>query len=350
MKRCIITVFLMLVVCFGLISTGFAASSRYSDVPQQHWAAESIDRVSELGIFQGVEENVFGCGQEISRAAFVTALSRLFDWENNATAKQTFSDVRPSSWYYSAVETGVANGAVVAVGNTFRPTDSLTRSEMVSMIVRALNYTSLAGTVSAGSSPFSDVKANRGFITVAYDLGLIDGIGGGKFAPDSAAKREHAAVLLLRVYDKLHASCREVKAVGTAVAVTVETPAASAGDELPRTPLEPMIPLYTQLHRLKHSGQDMSKVVLCLTAGGVRTTQSNEGEILATDTISAQEVQELLAQEGTRAYYSDRYESAYCVYEPNEYQRTTVWYQSEQSLNVKLQLATLFGITSYMLQ
>ncbi|MBR2132366.1 MAG: S-layer homology domain-containing protein [Oscillospiraceae bacterium] len=350
MKRCIITVVFTLLVCFGLVSTGFAASARYTDVPAQHWAADSIHRASELGIFQGVEQNVFGCGQEISRAAFVTALTRMFDWESSTSAKQTFSDVRPDAWYYSAVETAVANGAVAAVGTTFRPNEPLTRSEMVSMIVRALNYTSLAGTVSSGASPFSDVKANKGFITLGYDLGLIDGIGGGKFAPESVAKREHAAVLLLRVYDKLHTVSREVTAVGQSTAVSVKTPTASAGDELPTTPLEPITELYMELRRLKHSGQDMRRAVLCLTEGGVRTTQSNEGEILATDTVSAQEMQEILAQDGVRTYYSNRYESAYCVYVPNEYQKTTIWYQSEESLAVKLQLAKLFGVTKYYLQ
>ena len=53
MKRCIITVVFTLLVCFGLVSTGFAASARYTDVPAQHWAADSIHRASELGIFQG---------------------------------------------------------------------------------------------------------------------------------------------------------------------------------------------------------------------------------------------------------------------------------------------------------
>ena len=33
----------------------------------------------------------------------------------------------------------------------------------------------------------------------------------------------------------------------------------------------------------------------------------------------------------------------------NSYQTATVWYQSEESLAAKLQLARLFGVTRYMM-
>ena len=48
--------------------------------------------------------------------------------------------------------------------------------------------------------------------------------------------------------------------------------------------------------------------------------------------------------------YSTRYESAYCIYQPNEGQTAAVWYQSAQSLSAKLQLARLFGVTQYILE
>ena len=55
--------------------------------------------------------------------------------------------------------------------------------------------------------------------------------------------------------------------------------------------------------------------------------------------ISAKEVQKVLERKDVTVSYSDRYESAYCIYEPNAYQTATVWYQSEESMAAKLQLA-----------
>lgn len=347
MKRRLMSVLLVIMLCAGMISPSLAAYTGYSDVPENHWSAASIRRATELGIFQGVAENVFGRGQAISRAAFVTALVRLFGWESINPGKATFTDVAAGKWYYSAVETAVANGAVAAAGKTFRPTEYLTRGEMAAMLMRALGYTSLAGMVSGFDCPFTDVTTNRGFITMAYDMGIVTGVAEGKFDPDTFATREQAATILVRVYDKLAAKNYEVlSAVGEEL--RVDTPAPMEGDELPTTPLEPISDLYTALRKMKESGKDMRHVTLCLTEGGVRTTSSPQGAIISSDTVSASEMNWVLQRSDVRIYYSERYESAYCVYTPNSYQTVTIWFQNNESLAVKLQLARLFGVTNYM--
>lgn len=325
-----------------------AGTGGYSDVPAGHWAAESIARASALGLFQGVGDGRFGLGEPISRAAFATALARLFRWESVSPAEGSYTDVRASDWYYGAVETIRAHGAVDAAASAFRPTEALERGEMASMTVRALGYTSLAGLYSAEPSPFTDVAANRGFITVARDLGIMDGVGGGRFDPDGAATREQAAAILVRVYDRLYAVSEEADAGAGYRRLTVATPAARAGDELPATPLEPLPALYEALRALKASGTDMDDVALVLRSGGVRTVTCG-GEIVRSDTLTAAEVENLL-ERGANAYYSQRYESAYCIYAPNESETAVVWYQSEESKNAKLQLARLFGVTKYVLE
>ena len=352
MKRRILCAVMALIMCLGMIpvSAVSAVETGYTDVPEKHWAAESIRRATELGVFNGVSGNTFGLGQSINRAAFVTALVRLFGWETVESEKATFTDVVKGKWYYEAVETAVKNGAVVASGKTFRPTDPLTRGDMASMIMRALGYTSLAGTVSGYESPFTDVTTNKGFITMAYDMGIVGGVGNSKFDPNGTATREQAAAILVRVYDKLTAKNEKLTVAGPAPQITIKTPEVVEGSELPATPLEPIGDLYAALREMKESGEDMSRVVLRLTAGGVRTTQSKQGRILSVDTITAGQVRDILARNGVRTYYSERYESAYCVHEPNGYQTVTIWYQSEESLAVKLQLGRMFGVTKYSLE
>lgn len=349
MKKRIICAVMAIVLCFGMTSVSLAAGSGYRDVPESHWSAESIRRATELGIFQGVSNDEFGLGQAISRAAFVTALVRLFGWEAEEPDRATFSDVPQGKWYYSAVETAVKNGAVTTSGKTFDPTAPITRGDMAAMIIRALGYASLAGSVSSYESPFADVTVNKGFITMAYDMGIVGGVGDGKFDPDGTATREQAAAVLVRVYDRMAAVSREINSVGTRAAITVESPAPVEGDELPATPLEPMLELYDALRRLKESGREMSAAVLCLTAGGVRTTVSTQGKIISTDELTADQVNSILVRNNVRTYYSKRYESAYCVYEPNYYQTVTVWYQTEESMAAKLRLAGMFGVTDYVL-
>lgn len=350
MRKKLLSALLAAVLCIGLMPGALAESVTYSDVPEEHWSANSVYRATELGIFQGMGDGTFGRGQPITRAAFVTALVRLMGWEIVEPETPTFEDVEKDRWFYDEVETAVANDAIAVTTKNFRPTEELSRSDMAAMLMRALGYTSLAGAVSNSACPFTDVTTNRGFITMAYDMGIVNGMGDGTFAPGTAATREQAAAILVRLYDRLHAESTEVFAVSGWVILRVETPQAVEGDELPTTPLEPIGALYEQLAELKASGQDMSRVVLVLQDGGVRTIVTSSGQIVYSEKINEMQLRSILNRVDVRKYYSRRYESAYCVYEPNFYQTATVWYQSEESMAAKLKLARMFGVTNYVVE
>ena len=349
MVKRLLSIALALALALSLALPAFAADSGYADVPEEHWAADSVRRAAELGLFQGVGGGLFGRGQPITRAAFVTALGRLFRWEPVLPDKPSYTDVVPGQWYYSAVETARANGAFVTTDSAFHPDRHVTREEMAVMLIRSLGYASLAGAFSSYSSPFSDVVTNRGFITLAYDMGIVSGVGDGRFDPDSTATREQAAAVMVRVYDRLYAQSQRLEDTAGYTALAVPTPAAREGQELPTTPLEPLSELYAALQKRKRDGTDMDTLVLCLTAGGVRTVVSG-GKILESVSVSAEEVEAALAQPGVRTYYSTRHESAYCIYRHAGYQTVTLWYQSGESMSAKLQLARLFGVTRYVLQ
>ena len=348
MKNKLLSLALAAVLCLGLILPASAASSGYSDIPSGHWSEESVRKATQLGLFEGIGDGKFGRGQPITRAAFVTAMVRLFGWEEVSPAKASYTDVTPNRWFYTAVETARANGAFAATSGSFRPTDNITREEMAVMLIRSLGYASLAGTAGSYPSPFTDVTVSKGFITLAYDLGIVGGVSSSKFAPDSTATREQAAAMLVRLHDRLAAASSSLDSLGNYMGITVETPAAQEGDAMPTTPLEPIAELYAQLRSAKNQGIDLSQSALCLTAGGVRTITGSSG-IVSTDTLSAKEVEAILSRDDVRTYYSTRYESAYCIYSPNSYQTATLWYQSEESLAAKLQLARLFGVTRYIL-
>ena len=347
MKKKILSLLLAAVLCVGLMP---GAKAAYSDVPSDHWAAVSIERATELGIFNGIGNGQFGFGQKISRASFVTALVRLFGWKTVAPDRATFTDVKKGEWYYSAVETAAANGALPVSSQNFRPSDSLSRGEMAAMLMRALGYTSLASAVSKFECPFSDVTTNKGFIILAYDMGIVAGRGDGTFAPNEAATREQAATLLVRLHDRLHQESTALASATGWTQLRVKSPEAVQGAEMPTTPLEPIIELYQQLRSIKNSGLGTGRVALVLRAGGIRTIVSNEGEIISSEPIDRAELDRIFANNSVRTYYSQRYESAYGVYQPNYYQTVTVWYQSEESLAVKLQLARMFGVTHYVLE
>ena len=159
----------------GIISAAMcftAFASPYSDVPENHWAYNEIKSAGEIGFMSGMGDGTFGLGQNITRAQFVSMLVRMFGWQQ--AQGDSYDDVNPSEWYYNDVMTASAMGAL-GDESSFRPNDNITREEIAIMLVRALGYDELAEELSDIYLPFNDVFSNKGYISIAYDFGIISG-------------------------------------------------------------------------------------------------------------------------------------------------------------------------------
>ena len=88
----------------------------------------------------------------------------------------------------------------------FRPEDYISRGEMAVMLVRALGYGQLAQDLADLPLPFDDVKEDGGYMAIAYDIGMVNGVAGPdgslKFLPTHSATRAEAAAMLVRVYER----------------------------------------------------------------------------------------------------------------------------------------------------
>ena len=197
----------LLTLCVMLGAVPFVRATRFSDVPDTHWAAADIELCASLGIINGVTPTEFGLGLPLSRAACVVILERLFQWDAANPAGLPYQDIDTSYWYAPALAAAYRQGVVTDQTAMFRPDEPVTRGEFASILVRALGYQVLSGTASA--APFADVKANAGYIALAYEMGLVNG-NAGRFLPDNAATREQAAAILARLYRKLSVTPRKI--------------------------------------------------------------------------------------------------------------------------------------------
>ena len=193
---------LFCLVLLGPLCASAAGDQVYPDVPVDHWAEEVIARAGEVGLMQGREDGTFGLGRSLSRAEFVTILSRMFGWDGHDMG-QTYADVTPDKWYYGVVEMAAAAG-VAPAGETFRPEEPITRREMAEMLVSALGYDQIAA--QEWPTPFEDVSGpGSGCLALAYNIGMVTGVesfGRLLFKPEASATREEAAAMLVRVYER----------------------------------------------------------------------------------------------------------------------------------------------------
>lgn len=108
-----------------------------------------------------------------------------------------FRDVPRGSWFYDAVkfvnEQGYFNGTAPRY---FAPNGSMTRAMLVTVLHR------MEGTPApAIEESFSDVPAGTWYtnaVSWAEEQHIVDGIGGGRFAPDGKVTREQIATILYR--------------------------------------------------------------------------------------------------------------------------------------------------------
>ncbi|NMB95197.1 MAG: hypothetical protein GYA02_01060, partial [Clostridiaceae bacterium] len=123
--------------------------------------------------------------------------------------KVEFKDV--TGWSEDYIAFLSARGIINGKGDgRFAPKDNITRGEFVKIMAMIADVD-----VSAykGSS-FKDVDANKWYapyIEWAYKNGLVNGIGGGMFAPDRNILREEMAVLLSRFAEKIEFTLPELQ-------------------------------------------------------------------------------------------------------------------------------------------
>lgn len=185
-----------------------ALAVEYPDVAPEYWAYADIQKASDFGLVQGMDDGSFQPTEKLNRASFVTILQRMFSWQAETPETPSFTDCAPSDWFYGAVEAARAHG-VLEESAAFQPKAYITREEMAVMLVRALGYEALAQDLAAEgyAPPFTDVTTHPGHIAVAYAIGMTNGIRDEKtglilFEPASFATREQAAAMLARVYER----------------------------------------------------------------------------------------------------------------------------------------------------
>ena len=201
MKK-ILSLLLAAILAVALVLPAAAVTPSFPDVPANSTLKTEIEAAANYGLMNGMTDGTFGYANSMTRSQFVTVLDRMFGWSAKSAATPSFSDVPMSNYWYPYVETAVAH-QVVDAGGTFRPYAAITREEMAVMLVRALGYRSISAAAASDSLPFKDVSGtNRGYISMAYAIGMTKGTTATTFAPKATATRAQAAAMLVRIYEK----------------------------------------------------------------------------------------------------------------------------------------------------
>ena len=109
----------------------------FSDIPADAWYRQPVASMAKGSYISGYPDGTFGGDRSITRAEFVTMLVR-FIGQKEATC--SFTDVPQSHWAYGTIATATKAGWVSGyTDGTFKPDQSITRAEAMTIINRVLN-------------------------------------------------------------------------------------------------------------------------------------------------------------------------------------------------------------------
>lgn len=113
----------------------------YPDVSPNHWAAKEIEVLTEQGVIVGYPDGTFKPDENVTRAEFASMAIKALGQEHTVVAQPVyFTDIDPSYWAYDAIQKALFFDLVScpAQGEPFRPEDSVSRAESISVAVNAL--------------------------------------------------------------------------------------------------------------------------------------------------------------------------------------------------------------------
>ena len=118
--------------------------SKFTDIAG-HWAYDDIKFAVENGLFNGTGETTFGPNVAMDRGMFVTVLGRIAGIDAAAHANAPFTDVKATAYYAPHAAWASENGIVEGVGGgLFAPSNQITRQEMATMLNRYASHAKIA--------------------------------------------------------------------------------------------------------------------------------------------------------------------------------------------------------------
>jgi len=193
---------LVTLIALLLTSIVYGVGNNFADVKVEDWYYEALDEVVGRGIIVGYPDNTFKPGNNISRAEFTKTIRTSL--ELDIVEGNSFVDT-VAHWAKDEINTAVENFIIDKsdYGYTFEPNKNITRIEMAKMVVRALGLNDEAVERAREVTSFLDDSsiedADKGYVVIATEKGIISGYTDRTFKPNGNATRAEAAQMLLKM-------------------------------------------------------------------------------------------------------------------------------------------------------
>lgn len=178
-------------------------ASVFKDLPNNHWALESVCWARNNNIVNGNDKGEFEPDRAVTREEFAKMLVIACELKLSGTV--AYSDVTPTEWYALYVGTASEYGIVNGIGNNlFGIGQKITRQDMAVMISRALTITSGNPPRNRKYSGFNDGESisdyARESVILLYEASVVNGRGENRFEPQGIATKAEATEIIYKAF------------------------------------------------------------------------------------------------------------------------------------------------------
>jgi len=171
----------------------------FADLANAEWSRTAVEHLADKGVISGKDANTFAPNDAVTREEGAKIIIGAFDLLKEANCE--FTDVSADRWSYAYIAAAVELGIINGYGDSFGPTDTMTREQAATIIYRAAQLIKLE--VSGEKADFTDAEhtsdwASDAIAHLAAD-GVINGMGDGTFAPKATLTRAQLAQLVYNV-------------------------------------------------------------------------------------------------------------------------------------------------------
>ena len=206
MKKRLLAFALALALLIGVIPAYAASAQTFTDVPPEHWAYSYIQEAAADGAVNGVGDGKFNPGGVLTTAEWSCILARAF-YGAEVEAKER------ENWYNREAEVLWEHRIYANVGtlNSIQYSDPASRTLMAETVANLMNDKGItvdASKVAAAKAEIADLESiypmHHEAVGTCWALGIINGVGGGKFDGNGNTERAAAATVYGRVKNVLN--------------------------------------------------------------------------------------------------------------------------------------------------
>lgn len=193
-----INIFIISILIFTI---SVKPSFAFTDI-ENHWAEKTVSNMQNFKIITGYGDDTFRPDESMTRAEFITVINRMLDLQEESS--NYIPDIKRSDWYYSEIRKAIKVGIIEGdLDGATHPEEKITREEAIVILSRAFKLKKTS-TNPKGYSDLNDISSwAKVEVYSAINEGYMNGYEDNSLKPQNPITRAEALTLINRIIPNL---------------------------------------------------------------------------------------------------------------------------------------------------